>query len=118
MRSVTLILPLPPSVNSYYFNMGNRRAIGKAGRDYKNIVANYIQDNGIESFGNTRLYMHLQLSFRDKRKADIDNRTKSLWDALKSAGLYMDDEQFDSFFVERVPIKKGGECVVLIKEME
>ena len=118
MRSATLILPLPPSINSYLATVGNRRVISKAGREFKRYVAQYCLINRVPQFGSARLLMKLTLSFRDKRSSDIDNRTKCLWDSLKDAGVIDDDEQFDTLFIERGETKKGGECVVFIKVLE
>jgi crossover junction endodeoxyribonuclease RusA len=62
--------------------------------------------------------MQVILYPRDKRKQDIDNRIKALWDALGDAGVFDDDEQIDILMVSRGAIKKGGGCMVIIEEIE
>jgi crossover junction endodeoxyribonuclease RusA len=58
--------------------------------------------------------MKVVLYPRDRRKQDIDNRIKALWDALGEAGVFDDDEQIDVLQIERGEIKKGGGCLVYI----
>ena len=58
--------------------------------------------------------MQVTLYPKDKRKQDIDNRIKALWDALADAGVFDNDEQIDVLIVQRGTIKKGGGCLVLI----
>jgi crossover junction endodeoxyribonuclease RusA len=62
--------------------------------------------------------MQVTLYPKDRRKQDIDNRIKALWDALASAGVYEDDSQIDVLIVQRGEIKKGGGCLVMIEELE
>jgi crossover junction endodeoxyribonuclease RusA len=45
---------------------------------------------------------------------DIDNRIKSLQDALEVAGAYDNDEQIDDLRVLRGPIVSGGRMEVMI----
>ena len=68
--------------------------------------------------GSARLEMKVVLYPRDRRKQDIDNRIKALWDALGDAGVFEDDEQIDVLIVERGEIKKGGGCLVLIEILD
>jgi crossover junction endodeoxyribonuclease RusA len=51
---------------------------------------------------------------KDRRKQDIDNRIKALWDALADAGVFDNDEQIDTLFIERGEIKKDGGCRVYL----
>jgi crossover junction endodeoxyribonuclease RusA len=115
-RCAVLILPLPPSINYYWRANGNRRFICEAGKRFRGDVWAIAKSAKIESFGTKRLFMTVTLHFRDKRKSDIDNRIKALWDALQHAGIYEDDEQIDILLATRGEIKKGGQCVVQIQE--
>jgi crossover junction endodeoxyribonuclease RusA len=91
--------------------------ISKAGREFKLQVQDYVLDNGVPKMGQKRLQMQVTLYPRDKRKQDIDNRIKALWDALTDAGVFDDDEQIDVLIVQRGEIRKGGGCLVLIDEI-
>jgi crossover junction endodeoxyribonuclease RusA len=61
--------------------------------------------------------MQVTLYPKDKRKQDIDNRIKALWDALADAGVFDNDEQIDTLIVQRGAIKKGGGCMVIIEKI-
>ncbi len=53
-----------------------------------------------------------------RRKCDIDNYTKALFDALESAGVIENDNQFDQMAISRGEIIKGGRAVVNIYEIK
>lgn len=111
---IVLNLPLPPSVNSYRTIFRNRMGISKAGKEFKAKVSDYVVEYRVPKLGSARLEMKVVLYPRDRRKQDIDNRIKALWDALGDAGVFDDDEQIDVLIVERGEIKKGGACLVMI----
>jgi crossover junction endodeoxyribonuclease RusA len=109
-----LDLPLPPSVNHYWGQHGHRRYVSKAGVAFKTQVSEYVIDYRVPKLGTARLAMTVVLFPKDRRKQDIDNRIKALWDALADAGVFDNDEQIDTLFIERGEIKKGGGCRVYI----
>jgi crossover junction endodeoxyribonuclease RusA len=113
-----LSLPLPPSVNHYWGSLGKRRFVSKAGKEFKLKVQEYVLEYRVPKLGTSRLQMTVILHPRDKRKQDIDNRIKALWDALADAGVYDDDEQIDVLIIERGEIKKGGACRVMIEVLD
>ena len=88
--------------------------ISKAGKQFKEQVSEYVIDYRVPKLGNARLAMTVVLFPKDRRKQDIDNRIKALWDALGDAGVFDDDEQIDTLFIERGEIKKGGGCRVYL----
>jgi crossover junction endodeoxyribonuclease RusA len=92
--------------------------ISKAGREFKLQVQDYVLDNAVPKMGQKRLQMQVTLFPRDRRKQDIDNRIKALWDALTDAGVFDDDEQIDILIVQRGEIRKGGGCLVMIDEID
>jgi crossover junction endodeoxyribonuclease RusA len=115
-----LSLPLPPSVNHYWGSRGNRRFVNKAGKEFKLKVQEYVLEYRVPKLGTARLQMTVTLHPRDKRKQDIDNRIKALWDALSGngAGVFDDDEQIDILLVQRGEIVKGGACRVEIEVLD
>lgn len=115
---LVLNLPLPPSVNSYRTIFRGRMGISKAGREFKEKVSDYIAEYKVPKLGSARLEMKVVIYPRDKRKQDIDNRIKALWDALTDAGVFDDDEQIDVLIVERGEIKKGGGVLVFIEMLD
>ena len=88
--------------------------ISKAGKEFKAQVSDYVNEYRVPKLGAARLEMKVVLYPRDKRKQDIDNRIKALWDALGDAGVFDDDSQIDVLFLQRGEIKKGGGCLVMI----
>jgi crossover junction endodeoxyribonuclease RusA len=92
--------------------------ISKAGKEFKAQVVDYVVEYRVPKLGSARLEMKVVLYPRDRRKQDIDNRIKALWDALGDAGIFDDDEQIDILHIERGEIKKGGGCLVMIEILE
>jgi crossover junction endodeoxyribonuclease RusA len=92
--------------------------ISKAGREFKIQVSDYVVEYRVPKLGKARLEMKVVIYPRDRRKQDIDNRIKALWDALGNAGVFDDDEQIDVLHIERGEIKKGGACLVMIGILE
>jgi crossover junction endodeoxyribonuclease RusA len=115
---LVLNLPLPPSINHYWGQSGHRRYVSKAGVAFKEAVSNYVSEYNVPKLGDARLEFQVTLYPRDRRKQDIDNRIKALWDALAEAGVFDNDEQIDILIVHRGEIKKGGGCLVFINVLD
>lgn len=115
---LVLNLPLPPSINHYWGQSGHRRYVSKAGKLFKEQVQDYVIEYRVPKLGAARLEFQVYLYPKDRRKQDIDNRIKALWDALADAGVFDNDEQIDILIVQRGEIKKGGGCLVYISVLE
>ncbi|MBO9492093.1 RusA family crossover junction endodeoxyribonuclease [Endozoicomonas sp. G2_1] len=88
-----LVLPFPPSNNTYYRHVDNKVVLSKKGRLYKADVAKVL-----ESYGYARLMIdkpvicRLELYRPDKKKKwDSDNYFKGVYDSLSHAGFWVDD---------------------------
>jgi crossover junction endodeoxyribonuclease RusA len=92
--------------------------ISKAGRQFKEQVSDYVVEYRVPKLGSARLEMKVIIYPRDRRKQDIDNRIKALWDALKDSGVFDDDEQIDILHIERGEIKKGGGVLVYLDVLD
>jgi len=115
---ITLELPLPPSINTYWRNFRGRTVLSKGGRGYKLKVQEYVTANNTPKLGTARLQASITIFPRDKRKIDIDNRIKALNDSLQEAGVFDDDEQFDRIIIQRGEIKPHGGCTITISTIE
>ena len=130
IKSATLILPWPPTINSYK-SVGslNRTKSGKLYQTRHNSTATLvfyskvaweIHEEGMVGMfkADSTLYMGLELYPPDKRRSDIDNRIKVTLDALQRGKLFPDDYQIARLLVERKDIISGGQVVVRISEIE
>lgn len=116
--SQVITLPLPPSMNAYWLRGAHGMFLSKAGREFRQKVAEIVAEKQCLKFGASRLFMAVRLCMRDRRPSDLDNRLKALCDALEHAGVFDDDEQIDELVIVRGPIVKGGECYVMISARE
>lgn len=113
-KDTALNLPYPPSVNLYWRNFQGRTVLSAQAREYRKAILAAI---GPRKPLLGRLRVVVELFHPSKRKHDIDNRVKALFDALQHAGVFRDDEQIDEFTVKRMPVEKNGRCRVDIQEM-
>jgi crossover junction endodeoxyribonuclease RusA len=116
--SITLELPLPPSVNTYWRNFRGRTVLSAGGRKYKLAVQEYVSANNLPKLGQERLGASITIFPRDRRAIDLDNRLKALFDSLQDAGVFDDDSQFDRIYICRGMIKKGGGCTITISTLK
>jgi len=98
-------LPWPPSVNNYWRRCGARYFISPKGVAFRELVCLKTFN---ETFNkNVRLSVDIYAYPPDKRRRDLDNILKSLFDSLQHAGLYEDDSQIDDIHIVRMPSLEG-----------
>ena len=118
---IELILPYPPSVNTYWRHVGSKVLISKEGRAYRVNVAAVVTaaalTEGLRGFGNALLEMEIDLYPPDNRIRDLDNHDgKAIFDSLKQAGVYENDSQIKKRTGEMFSVVKGGKAVVRIQK--
>lgn len=114
---ISLTLPLPPTINHYYGVRGTRRYIKPAGVAFRQAVADIVADAGHKTLEG-RIALFAAIHPADRRRQDLDNRSKSLQDALTHAGVWLDDEQIDELTLVRREVVRGGMVKVVITEIE
>lgn len=115
-----LVLPYPPTVNNYWIHVRNKKILSKRARDFQDEVLVCVrkQYSEIDEPLECKLAMAIGLYVPDKRKRDIDNVIKPLFDALERARLFVNDFQIDYFCVNRLGLKKGGQTLLKVVEIE
>lgn len=124
-----LVLPFPPSVNTYWRapNKGplkGRHLISAKGRAYQSAACSAIVDQlrRLPKPSTAPAAVEIILFPPDARCRDIDNYNKALFDALTHAGVWEDDSQVKRMLVERRPQILGGKVEISItthdKKME
>lgn len=92
------VLVTPLTQNAYYRKFRNRMVISERGRQYKEDIAQSIQQfPQIKG----RVAIDLTFSFTDKRKRDLDNLHKCFIDCIKHK-LIEDDDQVYALTLRKV----------------
>jgi crossover junction endodeoxyribonuclease RusA len=117
MQELFLTLPLPPSVNNYWGFSGHHRFLTLAAREFKKEVAHIVSLKKVK-FTTQKLSLTATFHFKDKRKNDLDNRIKSLLDALVQAGVMEDDSQIDQLHIFRGENIKLGKALIKISVID
>lgn len=116
---IELTLPYPPSVNTYWRSpnkgkLAGRHLISVKGREYRKAVQDAVMEQMEPEEVQERLYVRLLVNVPDRRKRDLDNLTKAIFDAISHAGVWGDDEQIDHYEVIRGDRVPGGSVRVTI----
>ena len=90
-NGVTLTLPWPPSVNTYWRTFQGRMIISAKGREYRKAAIEQVSLQ-VGSVGyQGKLCVEIEAFRPDKRRRDLDNLLKAALDACTSAGVWSDD---------------------------
>jgi len=114
---ISLVLPYPPSLNTYWRNLNGKTLLSKKGRLYKTAVCRAVVWAQANKGLSCRLSVSIVLHPADRRKRDIDNSCKAILDGMQSAGVYLDDCQIDHLLVKRSSVEKGGVALVTVKQI-
>lgn len=121
LGSLNLILPFPPSVNSYWRSpnsgpLAGSHLISAKGRSFRSaVIASVIEQ--LHQFPKPRaddVDIALVLYPPDNRRRDLDNYLKALLDALTHAGIWGDDSQIKRLLVEWGSVTKKGQVKITI----
>lgn len=115
---IALTLPLPPTINHAYGQGRNgTKYIRPALKEFRKVVAETVAAAGHAPItGRVALFVAVHPATRARQ--DIDNRSKTLQDALTHAGVWADDEQIDDLHLVRRSVIKGGLVKVVITELK
>lgn len=122
LNEINLVLPSPPSINSYWLSgkLGSHKFLSPKARKFKNEVFDILKENNcFMKKMEGRLFYFAKYYAPDKRARDIDNFcTKGPIDALKDGGLFIDDDQIDYIQYQRENVIKNGKLEIKILEVK
>ena len=120
-----LVLPFPPSVNTYWRlhtkgPMRGRVLISEKGRAYKSNVRRAVieQLRALPKASSAFADVDIVLYPPDYRARDIDNFNKAIFDALTYASVWVDDKQVKRLVVEWGEKVKGGKVEITIVQFK
>ncbi len=123
LRTLTFVLPMPPSVNALYGQAANgAKFLLPEQRQFRSAVIGIVRGvmRGTEEIAAPlagRLEVRSTYYFANRRRTDVSNREKALLDALEHAGAYHDDCQIDRHVIERIIAAGEERCAVTIVEI-
>ncbi|AWK13303.1 RusA family crossover junction endodeoxyribonuclease [Candidatus Fukatsuia symbiotica] len=118
MNEYRIVLPYPPTVNTYWRHARGRHYISKQGRQYRTEVIALIARKGLTLCLKSKLRVKVRVHVPDRRKRDLDNLLKAPLDALVHAGMIADDSVIDDLHIIRGEQVQGGRREIIITEQE
>ena len=115
MATISISLPFPPTVNTYWRHVGRRTLISKRGRAYKANVAALCLQAGMRPLQGD-LRVTVVFCPPDRRVRDLDNLWKALLDGM-TGRAYFDDSQVAEQHGSWGPIVKGGRADLVIESL-
>lgn len=107
-----ILLPWPPSVNTYWRHpskgpLAGRSLISEKGRAYRANTAAAVLEQKARWNLKGAVCVDVLAFPPDRRQRDIDNLGKSLFDAMTHAGVWLDDDQIDDMRIRRARDDRG-----------
>ena len=117
---IELVLPFPPSVNTYWRHpstgkLAGRHLISEKGRAYREAVRAHVAEGKSRQI-HCPVAVDIEAFMPDRRRRDLDNLLKSLLDSLTHAGVWQDDDQVHDLRIRRAATL-GGMVKVRIEEV-
>lgn len=114
-----VILPLPPTINSYYHpNRTGGVYTDASAVAYRKTIAFMLAHKASKT--KDRLALAVGMAFSTNKVQDLDNRLKGLQDALQHAQVFHNDSQIDFLVAWRMQKSSmsGGHCAVWLGDMQ
>lgn len=113
VRQYSFTLPWPPSANRYWRHVGSRVIVSKEARIYKSTLKEL---SLFWKFEQIREPFDISILVYppDNRLRDLDNLLKVTIDALNATGLFLNDAQITSIFIEKLHVIKPGSLEVTV----
>jgi Holliday junction resolvase RusA-like endonuclease len=112
--SQSIVLPLPPSANTYWRYTSNGVYVREAAENYKAGVKLRATLQRMTPFGGeVAMYVHV---YRAQKRGDLDNFAKVLGDALNGV-TYHDDSQVIELHMWRHDDKGNPRCEVEVRKV-
>ena len=112
--SAILTISIPPSDNHYYAVVRGRKIISKEGREYKESARKLLRPVTIQG----RIRADVTVHARDKRRRDLNNLNKCLFDTLENCGFYPDDANIDDSRIRRGSVDERHFLSVVIERIK
>ena len=113
-----ITLPWPPTVNHYYTVARGRKILSEAGRIYKRYACQLMMEQHTPRLDHDSYCVTILARPPDRRKRDLDNIVKPVFDSLVDYGAIIDDCKIDDFRVQRLDPVKGGSIRIVISGIE
>ena len=119
-ESQTFEIEIPVSANQRLIRSKNRAALinSQKYRDWCERAEWQIRSQRRWATILGRVGVSVVLHFADKRRRDLDNCLKGLFDALTHAEVYQDDSQIDKLYIVRGAPEKPGKASVFVWELK
>lgn len=110
-------LPNPVSTNRLWRHVGYRTLLSREGRAYRAAVGAILAAARVRPLDGP-LAIDIEIHPPNRRSYDLDNRLKSLLDALQHGGAFHDDSQIVRLSARKCPPVPGGMAIVRIEETD
>lgn len=119
-RTITLILPLPPSANSLFIQCGRKRVLSSDYRAWRLIAGTQLVQQmpaGARQRPAVAGPVSVDIALPLKMRGDIDNRIKPLLDLLVEHDVMPDDHHVHALSVARKVVERQS-AVVTVRTVE
>ena len=121
MKTATLLtasLPYPPTVNHIWRYSAHGVYLTPKGKAYKDSVRARVRLAGWNAAYTGRAAVEILVYPPDRRRRDIDNIPKIVFDSLTYSGVWADDCQVDELSIRRMEPRRGGEIQLTVSAWE